>query len=495
MADFQSKITVLPDGYDASGFTNENSLVRAYGDKPDQLTATLTHLFGRWDYGNAFPMLSLTEGQPGGTMTVAINDLQYEFPVVGKVKTTEIVAIDGYGSTDTPCINNTEATIVFRNKWFAPGQQIRGDSGNLARVMGEPLSVPGGWRYRLRLVNPDPAAYIPYTDFLSGKIWGIAAGSTVTQSKSSGNWSPVQTPGKRKNQISYIRKSFRFAGNIANKKVMFTLVDSTGKQTNLWLDFELFQHMLAWRQEKELQLWNSIYSRTITGHNPLKDDANQLIIPSGAGLKQQVRNRDTYTVLTEDKISTILGDVFRGTPDTMKMDIVVYTGEGGIAEFDKAMKNSNIFQLVAQGTGDKFVKSAGGNLMLGGYFSSYLSVHGHAITLKRLPFLDIGGYAETSGLHPVTGRPRSSYEMWFIDQSTYDGIRNLRFVHEAGRAEVSGIRQGMSVVPGSTYGDFNGMSGFLQLATEVDETDVHYMASCGVQMLRDTHSFGLTLAE
>lgn len=492
MPTLQSKIQVHGENFDATGYSDQNSLVRALADKPDQLTPTLTHLMGAWNWANRFPLLALTEGQAGGIKEVAINSLQYEYPVIGKRKTTETVSSTQYGTGDKPGLNNTPFFVTYANKWFAPSQTLRSRSGIQARVMEEPVSAAGGgWRYKLQMFNPDPTASVPLGDLLPGAVWGIGGGSTVTQSLSVGNWSPVQTPGKRKNQISFIRKSFRLAGNVANKIVTFTLVDANQRATNLWLDWETFQHMLAYREEKELHLWTSEYSRNEYGQNPLIDPATQQIIPTGAGLFQQIPNYDTYSFLTEKKIKTTLGDVFRGAPDTMKMDIVLYTGEGGAEEFDTAMKGSKIFNQVAFSTGDNFVRSAGGNLMLGGYFTSYQSVDGHIVTIKKLPFLDLGGYADASPRHPISGRPLSSYEMYFVDMSKYDGVPNLQLVYEKGRMEVRGVRQGMTVVPGTTYGDFNGMKGFIPLATEQDETSVHYMASCGIQMLRNTHSFKL----
>lgn len=495
MPKFQSTYTVHDENFDGSGFTNENSIIRALGDKPEQAITTLTHLFGNWGLADNFPLLALTEGQKGGFRSINVNSIQYEYPVIGKRKTTERILSTAYSSTSKPGVNHTEFDAIFVNRWFAPGQTIRSQSGVQARVMYEPAPVAGGGHlYKLRLFNPDPTAYCPPEDLMPGKIWGIGGGSTVTQSLSTGNWSPVQTPGKRKNQISFIRKSFRLGGNIANKKVSFKLKDTSGRETMWWLDFETFQHMLAWRHEKEMQLWLSEYSRNQFGQNPLVDPTNQLIIPTGAGLRQQIYNVDTYSTLTDKRIKTIIGDVFRGANDTQQMNIILYGGEGFFEEFDNAMKNSTIFQLVAQGVGEQFVQSTGNGLVLGGYFTSYKTVDGHMVTLKRAPFLDNSGYADASGVHPVTGRPLSSYEGYFVDHSTYDGVPNVQLVYEQGRMEVRGVRQGMTVVPGSSYGDFQGMSGFLNLATEVDETSIHYMASCGIQMLRDTHSFRLELA-
>lgn len=488
-----SRIIIHPEGFDASGISNENTLVRARMDNPDKITKVTTMLMGAWNYGNKFPLLSMTEGADGGSKE--IESVQYEYPVIGKRKTTSRILSTQYGAGDKPGINNTTFFVIFEEKWFPPQQEIwMGEYGVKARVMEEPILVGGaGYRYALRLVNPDAAAFCDLRALAAKSVWGIVGGGTVTNSLSVGNWSTVQTHGKRKNQISVLRKSYRLAGNIANRMVEFRMQGAGGKPTSMWLDFEEFQHMQAWRASKEEHLWLSEYSRDAFGSNPLVDPTNQLPIQTGAGLRQQIPNISTYTTLSEKLISQIIGDTFNGTPDTGAMDIMLWCGAGFAEEFDRAMKSSTIFSQVALGLGQDFVKSAGGNLSLGGYFTSYKSVDGHVVTLQRLPFLDFSGYADASGRHPVTGRPRSSYEAFFVDASTYDGQKNLMMVHQKGRMEVRGLHQGMTALPDSDYTTYRGNAA-LRLATEQDLSSVHFMCTLGIQMLRDTNSFRLELA-
>jgi len=459
--------------------------------QPDQLTPVITALMGGWS--SNFPLLSLTEGQMGGTKENAINDIQYEYPVITKPKRSErLVRYDGPAGV-AKGVNFTPIFVVFPSAWFPFQSSLRSRSGTQVRVSAEPIKVSGGYRYELNHFEPNADFTLPDSDFEPGAVWARVGGSTVTESRSIGNSNPVQNPGKRKNQIGILRESYHYAGNIANKTVEFQLYNGGGKSSSLYIDWENFQHMLNWRQYKEEQLWVSRYSRNADGSNPLRDSRLNQIIPTGAGLLQQIVNSDTYSTLTEKKVRSIISDVFRGAPDTGAMDIILYTGTGGKDEFDAAFKDSNIFKLVAEGVGDKFVRSAGGNLQLGGYFTSYKHIDGHFVTIKTLPMLNLGGYADASGIHPVSGLPISSYEMYFIDQSRYDGVPNVQMVYQKGRMEVRGIQQGMTILNESTYGDFKGMqkSGYLNLATEQDETSVHYLCTAGIQMMRDTHSFSL----
>ncbi len=494
MSEFQSRILVHDETFDASGFTDQNSLAKALMDKPDTLTPVVTFLFGSCKASaDRFPLLHTTEGQKNGAAQQAINSIEYTWPFIGKRKTTETIAATQYSASDKPGVGNSYFFADFKSNWFGDQATIRnGRYDVLARVFGMPTRNSNGtYRYKLKMFNPDPSAYCPAGALGVNEKWGIAGASTVSPSMSVGNYGRVQSPGKRKNQISVIRKSYRLAGNISNKVVEFQLQDKSGNKSSYWIDWYEFQQMLAWREEKELQLWLSEYSRGASGVNALKDEFTGQIIPTGAGLKQQIPNSHTYTKMTEKLIRNVLGDTFRGAPDTGMMDIVVYCGEGFQEDFDQAMKDSKLFRLVAESTGDKFVQSKGGHLQLGGYFRSYVHSDGHVITLKKLPFLDHGGYSDASPRHPISGRPMSSHEAYFVDHSRYDNVPNLQMVYEKGRMEIRGLHQGMSLVKGRKYGDYKGNSQYLNLATEQDASSIHFMSTCGLQMLRDTHSFKL----
>ena len=495
-SNLKSRIMVHDENYDATGFTNENSLARALMSKPDQLTPVVTMLMG--GYSNRFPLSMLTEGQKNGTKGMAvdsINNIEYEYPVMGKLKTTEKVVSSPYSSSDKPGLGGSSFFVVLKSKWFPRQQTVRSPNGTQARVMNDPTPVQDGYRYELKLFNPHPAAYCDPSQLVAGVVWGAVGGATVSESLSVGNYSPVQTPGKRKNQISVLRKSYHLAGNISKKTVEFRLFNAQSQPTNLWIDFEEYQHMLRWKEECELHLWTSEYTRDEFGQNPLTDADTGQIIPVGAGIFQQIPNSDTYTNLTEKKVKTIIGDVFRGTPDTQNMEVMLFTGTGGFEEFDTAMKDSTMFRLIAEGAAEHFVRNTGGNLQLGGYFKSYVHVDGHTVTLKKLPFLDESAYADVSPRHPLTGLPLSSYEMYFIDMSTYDGVPNVRMVHQNGRLEIRGIEQGMTFIKGQNYGDYSGNGSFkapyLNLATQQDKTSLHFLSTKGVEIMRNTHCFKL----
>src|SRR5690606_23570170 len=67
------------------------------------------------------------------------------------------------------------------------------------------------------------------------------------------------------------------------------------------------------------------------------DPDTQLPIPYGAGVKEQIPNRDTYGILSWRKINNTISDIFYGATDTDKMNVVLFTGLKGKEEFSNAI--------------------------------------------------------------------------------------------------------------------------------------------------------------
>ena len=78
--------------------------------------------------------------------------------------------------------------------------------------------------------------------------------------------------------------------------------------------------------------------------------------------------------------------------------------------------------------------------------------------------------------------------MYFVDMSTYDGKRNLVMLHEKDRSMKTGILRGMTATPMN----FGGNDVNINLATEQDQSSIHFMCTKGILLRRNTHSFKLT---
>lgn len=476
---------LYPEKYDAKGYTNENSLANALLTKPDQINPIITYYMGK--DSDAFPLTFLSEGQVGGIKE--IQDVQYEWDVMGRMKHSDYVISTTYTAGDKPGLNGTLFIVVFKTRWLIEQHGIVSPNGTMARIMDVPTQVAGGFQYILQLKESDHTSYCDLSELQAGSKWSMIGAATVSESLSMGNRSNVMTPGKRTNQISFIRKSYHIAGNIANRKVEVNF-NIGGKNTMLWSDYEDWTNQMEYKRMCEEHYWYSVYNRKPDGSFAMKDLTNGLPIPEGAGVFQICKqaNYDTYGLtLPLKKLKNTVGDVMYGATDTGKMTVILYGGLGFLEDFDTAIKTE------AQGAG--FVQALGerqigagtaGNydLVYGSYFGAYKHVDGHTIITKHLQILDYGARAENSPRHPVSGKPLTSHTGVFVDQSTYDGIKNVQMFTQKGRSLIRGIEKGMSPVPDSWGGNNSTL-----VSTGQDKSTLHLFSSKGININRDNHCF------
>lgn len=497
----ESRILVH-ETFDGNGFTTNNSLSQMRLTKPDQINPVITHLMGKDE--DAFPLTFLTEGQAGGNRKIEIQDIEYEWNVMGRLKKSDSVLSTEYSSGDEIGKGGVPFRITFKSNWIKGQHTIHSPEGSQARVHGKPRPVNGGYEYTLQLIYSNATEAVSYAEVLPGVRWSMVGGASVSEAYSSGNESNKQAPAKLKNQISIIRKSFEIGGNVSNRTVEFQF-NIKGKTTSYWMPFEEYQHEIQFKTACEEHLWWSKYNRDSQGRITTIDPDTQLPIPIGAGVDDQIPNRDTYGILTASKIRSTVSDVMYGatdknTPGKGGMEIILYTGIGGMEEFDRAIKEDanglSGWTLLSGNVADKFVRGSGThNLSYGAYFNQYVHINGHIITVKHLPLLDYGGRAENANLHPVSGKPLTSYEMYFVDQSTYDGERNVQMVSQKGRSMIRGIEQGMAIYKGESfdsYMSYKGNATNLNLATDQDKTSIHFMKTLGICIRRNNHCFKLT---
>ena len=481
--DFTKVNTVIKQGFDGRGFTDQNTLSKAMLTQPDQLSPVLTHLMGRED--KKFPLTFLTEGQGNLMLHKAkeLNDIQFTWRTIRRLRKADTVVSSTYTSSDTNVgMQGEPVYLVFASNWLKRSHMIVHKSGVKARIQGQPESVGNGY-YKYKLVSLNKSYPIPFEALSAGAKWSMIGGAPVSESNSMGTESNVVTPGSIKNQMSILRKSYRLSGNVSNKYVDVQLTTDKGT-SNMWIDFERWQHLQNWKQDCEEHLWYSTYNRDAEGEIDLVDEDSSEIIPLTAGMFQQIPNNDTYSILTAKKIKNTVSDALSGATDTGNMDMTLFCGEGFADDFDMAMKDesSNFNQI----TGDKFVKGSGRNLVLGGYFTAYEHVDGHIVRLAKLPLLDHGPEAEIADRHPITGKPMTSHEGYFVDTSQYEGENNIQMVSQKGRSLITGTLKGMAPTPW----DFKG-NGVNDLATEQDTSSYHMLKTMGLAVRRNTHCFSL----
>lgn len=486
---------LIHEQFDGSGFTTNQSLAAMRLTKADTLNPVITHLMGAEN--KRFPLTFLTEGQRGGFKTIDIEDVEYHWPVFGRMKSSDAVVSHDYGSSTTIGKYGAVFEVTFKSNWLKQQHMIISPNGVKARIVSKPVAVGNGYKYRLQLIYRDANDACPPSELVANTRWSMTGGAPVSEAYSSGNESNKQAPGRLKNQISILRKSYEIGGNISNRTVEFQF-NLGGSTTSLWLPWEEFQHEMQFKEACEEHLWWSSYNRDSQGKITTIDEETGFPIPMGAGVDDQIPNKDTYGFLTTTKLKNTIGDVLYGATDTGNMNVVLFTGIGGAREFDEAIKREanggGGWQLLTGDAATKFVTGAAGSnsLSFGAYFNTYRHIDGHTITLKLLNLLDHGSRAENSPKHPVSGYPMSSYEMYFVDMSTYDGQRNVQMVAQKGRSMIRGIEQGMTLYKGMNYGDYSGNDKMLHLATDQDKTSIHFLKTLGVSIRRNTHCLKLT---
>jgi hypothetical protein len=451
--------------YNDDQMTDSNNLSNALLTSPEKISPMITHLGGRED--KKFPLTFLTEGLGN---TKSIERLEYEYDVNYHFRKTRPLAAQA--STDDVGANGQPFVLTFPDKWFIKDYILVSQSGVQARIMSEPTPNGSNWDYTMQLVAPSGS--MPKEDLTAGSLFAQMY-APVGVDFSRGNASNWQAPARVRHKLTTIRKSYQFSGNAKDYVVEFDLPVKGGQTSRFWMDYEEWQHFLQWKEECEMYYWYGQQSYGDNGVVQMKDENGQPV-QIGPGLFDQIINKDTYSVLTENKLSDVVGDIFFGMTDAQNMNVTLYTGTGGAREFDRAMKDklgTLGFTVFSDG---RFIQGNGSELTLTGYFKRYEHVDGHTINVVKVPLFDHGAVAQASQRHPVTGLPLESYRMCFVDQSRYDGQPNVQMINKKGREMVKWAVAG-SVVP-------RGMGDSALRASDIDGASVHFLKTAGICLKR-----------
>jgi hypothetical protein len=470
-----ANISVQKTFYNDSQMTDMNSLANAQLSSPSQISPAITFLAGKESM--KFPLSFLSEGLQN---VEGIDGLEYEYRIATRdLQTRPIVTTNSGASLGQ---GGSTFELVFPDKIFINQYVLVNGVGEQARIMREPEQVIGSseWKYTVQLVNPDPAAVLT-GGFTVGDLWA-AMFAPVGVDFSSGNASNWQAPGKVRNKLTTVRKSYHMSGNAKDYVAEFTLPMKGGGTTKKWMDYEEYQHYLKFKEECELYGWYGERTYDVNGHVTMHDENGQPVV-IGPGLLEQVINKETYSTLSETHLQNIIGDLFYGMTDADKKSVTLYTGTGGMREFDAALKNhfgGNVWQVSGE---TRFITGSGRSLGLTGYFKNYEHVDGHSVNVVKLPLFDHGAFAAVRDKHPVTGYSLESYRMVFVDQSSYEGQSNLRMISKKGREHLRWCTAG-SVVP-------KGFDTNSPRSSDIDGASVHMLKTFGYCLSRFDTSLDL----
>ena len=473
----QPKLQLTKKTYNREGMTDENSFVKALGTQPAQLSVVMTNLGAQ--LSNQFPVSFLTEGQK---KIEYLDKNEYYYPVIDNVNSAIPIVRNLYQSTDKPGLGFSEFTLYFRDK-FAKGYTIiSSDHQYKARVQEEAREVaPGVWEHKCRIPSAVTAdQFFPVHLLQVGKLFSQGY-YTTSLSGSRGSESFSENPYQMQNQMSLIRKSYRYEGEVPKEVANFTFPTESGA-SNLWFDWEQWQYTQQWRQEQELLLWESEYNKDKNGRIHIKDKDSGKVVPNGSGIFEQIVNKDSYGKFSANKLRSVVRDAFFGTSGSEKKNITLFTGTGGREEFGNAMleahKGLGLVQVQKQA-------SNGGMEMRdpSTYFDVYVTQEGHRVSVMTHPMFDNGPAALASDPHPVTGLPSFSYKMVFLDRSVYDGEDNIIMVAKKGLEFKRNVILGVGATP-----DGNDP---VERSSDHHGSSVQFMAQKGIQIRRATNCFML----
>lgn len=482
------KMRVLSQGkFEDRGYSNEESIAYLQLQKPVEINAFLTYNYGMDD--DRFPLSFLTEGQ-GKAGVEDIDTVQWTWSTMGRMKFTDFVTYFNTANAK-PGLGGAEFEVHFATHWFIEQYGLIAPDGKTqVRVQKDLGESAHGYGYILKLVSPNPNAYVDPAMLAKGKYWSMSA-PTVSESYSKGNRSNTMGPGKMTSQLEFQRYSKEIAGNLANVITEYEFKTKGGGTSRLWINEEMRQFNLTMRIMNEERLWMAEYNRNTNGEVLLKDRDNGKPIPHTSGMLEICResNYDTYgEFLPLQKIKRTIGDVVDRDTDTGTMDIVLMGGKGFLEDFDEAMKMDAKENGFLTPLGDKEIQGTGGNLEYGAYFRKYKTVDGHTVTAKHCSFFDKGTIAEAAkqngDIHPRSGLPITSHQACFIDNSSYDGNRNVRMVRQKGQIYKAKVIEGMTDIPACW-----GLPNTNHAATEIDMARYEIKSSLGLQVNNSNKMF------
>lgn len=501
------RFQVQQDIFDAKAMLDENNFYASRHGSPAELTMKLTWLLG--DSTKSFPLAMATMGdivsadgrfKKGNSKVKELDDSQYTWPVMSRLNKAIKVAT-GLSTADLGK-GNQPFDIEFEMNWFKRNYMIESPLGIQLYILTDGVKTADGkFSYKVQLNSVSDQTIVPLSEVAEGTLW-CDLNTFNAESESRGTEFKRVAPGKFKNQMSVIRMSHQWAGNSANR-VMSITISHGGKDMKLWMDFEQYQFERAWLEELEHMFWYSRYNRRLNGEVVLRDPFTDKPILTGAGILEQINNYATYTRLTYSYLQNVIANALFGQSDTDGMSITLYTGRGGMREFDRAMKESGTIQnLLAQGGGniaDKFVRGDSNyDLVSTGFFNAMYHIDGYYIKVKHNPIFDYGRRAVKSPLHPETGFPLESYRMVFIDDGMFDGEPNLQYVAEKGRRMLHGVVTGLTPLP-RQYKIIQGIANIGEgelgaIASDIDAASYHRLATGGVNLRRGNTSLHLEIS-
>jgi hypothetical protein len=409
-----------------------------YGKDTVENNALVTNLLKYPEISKAmirqFPQYSLTyflEGTGRFAKEELIGDNSFKWSILGRLNRPSTST--GAQAGAALGASGAAYTIEVEENYLNPNDVVRFKDGTQAIIIGELTPSAGGYTVTLKNQTNDPSAtFNANANFVQGDTVSTI-GSAFPESSDRGYENHIY-PDWYTNYLTITRKAKSISGSALTD---VTWVENNGQR--LWFFTDQNMVMEEYLYQMELERWYGRSTMDANGQG-IVTDANGKILTTGDGVLAQIdsANSDTYTGgLTEDILVDFLANLRlnSGKKDNQWM---VFTGTAGMTAFHRAMRDLTF-------AGDSFIydMDAGRNLHLGVNYTTFTAL-GQKITLVHNPMFD-DPHLHTD-IDPVSGYPKESYRMVFMDMGVTNGVANVEVkVKGAG-----GVDRGMIVkyIPG-----------------------------------------------
>jgi hypothetical protein len=469
--------------YSKEAYKDENMILNLKGVTPAKLNQNTT-----WLWGNELrlSLLTLTEGSNAITSKKGIRpgDPSYYWDIMKELR-MDVTVVKLCSAAGQPGIQGSFVEVEFTDNWLIPQWSVYTPDGlwQLRAVRFEQLSN-GNCKYTLQPFEQRDE-FIAADNFKAGLHWAIGA-TTVSASKSDGNYSNTQTPLKATNQFGYHRYSEQIAGAAANMVINFALTTEGGGETTAWMPQEMKMFEFKRKLVQEQDLWFSKYNRNSMGQIMITYPESKEPIPRGSGVKEMLTaaNRQySYYRLSLDLINYAITSSYDNRLDDMPPHIVIHCGQGFSREFHKCIERDAVAKGYFTALGLAEIKEAAGGLTYGNYFNAYKTIDGRTVTLVVDDVFTKGSHARTQLKNGIVydDLPILSYTGVVLNHgNTSSGDRNIQMVYEEGRETVTGIYKGLSDVP-SVWGAAP-QHGTPIMSTRKDINSYEYFCSQGINI-------------
>ena len=395
--------------------------------------------------------------------------------------------------------------VLFEEDWFADGNQIVGEKNELY-----PLRVIGDGRVE--------GQYTVYTVELLGYVPGGMPGSELIAGKRfSKDFSPVEekmsrqvgdihftSPTSMRNEWTTIRIKHEVPGNIDDMKIQMGIpvVDKAGNKSimNGWMHYVDFKLEEEFSEEKNHAI---IYSRTNRDqageyHNIGKSGN---VIKMGSGIREQmeVSNTQFYGKFSIKLIEDMLYSLSHSKLGMGERRFVLRTGEGGAAQFHKAITDIATGWLGNVTTGSRFTNGQSlssvksplhDNALAAGFqFVEWRAPNGVIVSVEVDPFYDdpVRNKIYASDFRGSVIMPAESYRYDILYIGSMEEP-NIQIAKIKGQEEIRGYQWGFR-------NPFTGAINNDNMSFDEDKAVIHKQCTLGALVLDPSRTASLIPVE